>query len=101
MSRIGTVYMRYNSFALSQVGGLRIVYNRRGQIVDIIGDVKGYSYQNGPRSPHNYYGNTDYDNGSAYNNGDDYYYYKADGTKAKMEDKLIEDKTEDKVNTKK
>ncbi|MEO8517494.1 MAG: hypothetical protein ABI426_12140 [Flavobacterium sp.] len=99
VSRIGTVYMRYNSFALSQVGGLRIVYNRRGQIIDIVGAVKGYSYQNSPRNHNNNYGNSDYDNGSTYND-DDYYYYKADGTKAKIEDKLVEDKPEDKVKTK-
>ena len=33
VSRIGSVYMRYNRTALTQIGGMRIVYNRRGEIV--------------------------------------------------------------------
>lgn len=85
VSRIGTVYMKYNRYALSEVGGLRIIYNRRGQIIDIIGNVKGNSrgYQTG--NNYNYYGNNGNHNDSGYND-DDYYYYKADGTKAKIED---------------
>ncbi len=78
VSRIGTVYMRYNSFALSQVGGLRIIYNRKGQIINIVGVVKGRpGYYEAPRGG-GYSGNSDY-------NDDDYYYYKQDGTKAKIE----------------
>ena len=83
--------MKYNRFALTQVGGLRIVYNRFGEITDMIGAVKGRAsgYTN------NYYGN-DYDNHNqnehnntyATNyNSNDYYYYKADGTKAKIEER--------------
>ncbi|TGD58859.1 hypothetical protein [Flavobacterium humi] len=85
VSRIGTVYMRYNSFAISQIGGLRIVYNRKCQIIDIVGSVKG-------RYAGHYYNNNDYNNDYGYTNGsedyddDSYYYYKADGTKAKIED---------------
>ena len=41
ISRIGSVFMQYNRFALSQVGGLRIIYNRFGQIVDFVGSVNG------------------------------------------------------------
>lgn len=41
VTRIGTVYMKYNRFALCQVGGLRIIYDRRGDIVDLVGSVKG------------------------------------------------------------
>ncbi|WP_300568259.1 hypothetical protein [Flavobacterium sp.] len=105
VSRIGTVYMKYNSFALSQVGGLRIIYNRRGQIIDIVGNVKGYyagynnNHGNGHGNGHPYNGNSGNDNGSTYNE-DDYYYYKADGTKAKIEEDLVDDKTDDKVRTK-
>jgi hypothetical protein len=84
IKRIGTIYMTYNRFALAQVGGLQIIYNRRGQIVDIIGAVKGrrtYGYSQ------NHY---DYDGGS--NHGEqDYYYYKTDGTKAKIKDDKVED----------
>jgi len=84
---IGTVYMKYNRFALTQIGGMRIVYNRRGDIVDTIGSIKGhrntgYVYNNHNQ---NYYDNDD--NYTASNNNDDYYYYKTDGTRAKIEDK--------------
>ena len=92
VSRIGSVFMRYNRFALTQVGGLKIVYNRFGEITDMIGCVKGRT--NG--FTNTYYGNN-YDN--HYNNehhnttyatnynSNDYYYYKADGTRAKIEEK--------------
>ena len=86
VSRIGTVYMKYNRLSLTQVGGLKIVYNRRGDIVDMIGSVKGRSL-NGFTST--YYGTaSNYNNSQntyAYNDNN-YYYYKADGTKAKIED---------------
>src|SRR5699024_6396667 len=47
--RVGSVYMAYNRYALDRVGGLQIIYNRRGQIVDMVGAVNGgrayqYSY---------------------------------------------------------
>ena len=43
VSRIGSVYMRYNRTALTQIGGMRIIYNRRGEIVDTVGNIKSYS----------------------------------------------------------
>ncbi|MDN3677289.1 hypothetical protein QWY90_08170 [Flavobacterium paronense] len=82
VNRIGSVYMRYNRTALTQIGAMRIVYNRRGEIIDTIGNIKsysGYAY-----NCSNYY---DDDNYTASNyNESDYYYYKQDGTKAKVED---------------
>ncbi|MES2544757.1 MAG: hypothetical protein V4548_07720 [Bacteroidota bacterium] len=83
IKRIGNVYMSYNRFALAQIGGLKIIYNRRGMIIDFIGTVNGY------RANHN---NTHWNNDYNYStenpyNDDDYYYYKADGTKAKIEEK--------------
>jgi hypothetical protein len=40
--------MTYNRYALERVGGLEIIYNRRGQIVDIVDLCKrwqrGYAY---------------------------------------------------------
>ncbi|MGH2664413.1 hypothetical protein [Flavobacterium sp.] len=85
VSRIGTVYMRYNSFAITQIGGLRIVYNRKCQIINMIGSVKKAYY---PSHYHNNSGNYDsgYDNGANDYDDDSYYYYKADGTKAKIEE---------------
>lgn len=82
VSRIGTVFMRYNRFALEQIGGMRLVYNRFGEITDMIGSVKGRT-QTGFTS--NYYGPTTTSYASNYNSNS-YYYYKADGTKARMED---------------
>jgi hypothetical protein len=40
IKRIDSVQMSYNRFALERVGGLEIIYNRRGQVVDIYGSVK-------------------------------------------------------------
>ena len=87
VSRIGTVYMRYNRFALTQIGGLQIVYNQRGDIVDMFGSVKGRN-MNGFTST--YYGtaNNYNNNQNTYSyNDNNYYYYKADGTKAILEDR--------------
>lgn len=84
VSRIGTVYMRYNRTSLIQIGGMQIVYNRRGDIINMYGSIKGYSNQG-----YVMHSNYDYDD-YAYNtprNDNDYYYYKADGTKAKIEEK--------------
>lgn len=89
VKRVGSVYMNYNSFALSQVGGLRIIYDRRGRIINIVGVVNGYSTnynynsQNTHNQSNNHYNNNDYgyDNDT---NDEDYYYYRQDGTKAKM-----------------
>lgn len=92
VKRVGSVYMSYNSFALSQVGGLRIIYDRRGRIVDIRGFVNagshGYSYvtNNHYSTTTVYYNNSNnygYESGSGYSD-EDFYYYKVDGTKAKM-----------------
>ena len=60
-----------------------IIYNRRGEIVDTVGNIKSYSGY-----VYNNYNNHYYDdNYTASNNNDsDYYYYKNDGTKAKIED---------------
>lgn len=94
VKRIGNVYMRYNSFALTQVGGLKIIYNRRGHIIDIIGFVNHYSthYNYNPRSnnSHGYGNNYDDDYGND-NNDEDYYYYRKDGSKAKMSKEDIEE----------
>jgi hypothetical protein len=35
--RIGCIQMSYNRFALERVGGLEIIYNRRGQVVTFMG----------------------------------------------------------------
>jgi hypothetical protein len=82
VKRVGSVYMAYNRYALTQVGGLQIIYNRRGQIVDIVGDVKGgraYQYTQN----NNDYNNQDYGHNQNTNNQDDTY-YRTNGTKPKV-----------------
>jgi hypothetical protein len=91
VSRIGTVYMKYNRFGLSQIGGMQISYTNRGQIAHMYGNIKGTRNQG---FVYSYYGST---NNSSYsnnyasnypvNNDNSYYYYRTDGTKAKVEDK--------------
>ncbi len=83
VTRIGTVYMKYNRFSLTQIGGMKIIYNRFGDIVDTVGFVKGRSY--GGFTHTTYYGtaqnyNNNYCNDYSYNDNN-FYYYKADGTK--------------------
>ncbi|MGK4568782.1 hypothetical protein [Flavobacterium sp. 3HN19-14] len=85
IKRIGSVYMSYNRYALSQVGGLKILYNRRGEITGYSGTVNGRSYNT-------YYNNSGYNNDyynddytSPAQNDSDYYYYRKDGSKAKAE----------------
>jgi hypothetical protein len=89
VKRIGTIYMSYNSFAVTKVGNMRIVYDRRGRIVDVYGFINhangGYFYNPGT----NYSGGNDgYGYGDDYNDDyesdDDFYYYRKDGSKAKM-----------------
>lgn len=75
IKRIGTVYMSYNRFALEQVGGLKIIYNRKGQIIDMLGNVKGYGNNYG----YTYSYNTDYnsnDYSEVRNNYNNQYYYR-------------------------
>ena len=90
VKRIGTIYMSYNSFAVTKVGNMRIVYDRRGRIVDVYGFINhangGYNYNPGT---HYSGGNGHYDDDDDYGddyNDDDYYYYRKDGSKAKMSD---------------
>ena len=90
VSRIGTVYMKYNRFALSQIGGMKLIYNYNGDIVNTFGSIKGYSNQGFVYN--NSYNNdyqSNYNNSytSNYGSDDNYYYYRTDGSKGKIEDK--------------
>jgi len=86
VNRIGSVYMRYNRFALTQIGGMQIIYNSRGEIVDTIGRVKGYYNSGYTYNYNNHYDDFNYAASSYNDNNSRFYYYKADGTKAKVED---------------
>jgi hypothetical protein len=41
IKRIGSVYMRYNRYSLTQIGGMRLLYDRRGNLVNTRGFIKG------------------------------------------------------------
>ena len=104
IKRIGSVYMSYNRYALAQVGGLQIIYNRRGQIVDIVGSVKGsraYQYSQNDNGNNdcdydNHQNSNDRDHGNNQNSNDrdygnyqnsndqDDYYYKTNGAKSEI-----------------
>lgn len=63
VSRIGATYMKYNAFGLTKIGGLKITYNTKNQIVAMSGTVNApqypaYGYYQAPRDA--YYGNSDY-----------------------------------------
>jgi hypothetical protein len=79
IKRVGSVYMTYNRYALTQVGGLQIIYNRRGQIVDFVGAVnggRGYQYSQN---------NNNHDYGNNQNTtSDDNTYYRTNGVKPKV-----------------
>jgi hypothetical protein len=82
IKRVGSVYMVYNRYALTQVGGLEIIYNRRGQIVDFVGAVNGgraYQYSQNDRDDNNY----DYDNHQNPNTQENVY-YRTSGAKPKV-----------------
>ena len=95
VSRIGSVFLRYNRFALVQIGGLQLVYNRSGQLINTFGCVKQNRFNGFTNSNYSYYGNGhDYHNNNNYNedyqqnddnqyNDNDTYYYLTDGTKVK------------------
>jgi hypothetical protein len=73
IKRFGSVYMTYNRYALTQVGGLQIIYNRRGQIVDFVGAVnggRGYQYSQNTNDDND----RDYGNNQNTNNENNIYY---------------------------
>lgn len=77
IKRAGSVYMNYNRYALTQVGGLQIIYNHRGQIVDFVGAVNGgraYQYSQNDRD----------DYGNNQNSNDQGYYYRTNSPKPKV-----------------
>lgn len=84
IKRVGSVYMAYNRYALDRVGGLQIMYNRRGQIVDIVGFVKGdrtYQYAQNNNDYNDYNDNNDYAQNS---DDEDNTYYRTNGAKPKV-----------------
>jgi hypothetical protein len=109
IKRIGSVYMAYNRFALEQVGGLQIIYNPRGQIVDIVGSVNGFQDFE-PIQINRYDNDYEYGNTRGSNNAptryeetssdQDQYYFKNSGTKAKTDDPKVTGSLDVRINRK-
>ena len=85
IKRAGSVYVSYRNGQLKQVGGLRILYNRHGEIIGTRGFVNhsnqdcGICGISGCSVDHfnNHSQNNDWDDD--WNNDDDHYYYKKNG----------------------
>ena len=74
IKRIGSVYFTYHGPNLIQAGNLRLIYDRRGSLVDMAGSVKGHHYATHYQPM--YYGPAPVSS---------YYYYRSDGTKELIE----------------
>lgn len=76
LKRVGSVYMTYKNGQLKQVGGLRILTNRHG---DVIG-TRGIVNKNNPDSGNYRTSNWSEDhNDDSSQHDDDYYYYEKNG----------------------
>jgi len=88
IKRAGTVYMSYlrgNNGLLRQVGGLRVNYNRWGEIIHLSGTVNAnnnhYTYTTASQN-HNQIA---YGNHNDFHNDDQYYYYRKNNTIVKQQ----------------
>jgi len=89
VKRVGSVYLRYNRGKLAQVGGLKLIYGRKGRLIRMIGHVNhgnqgcGFCGITSCSIDHfdNGHGLDWYDN--QYGN-DDYYYFRKDGKQKKF-----------------
>ena len=86
IKRIGSVYMSYRRGQLKQVGGLRILYNRYGDVIGTRGHVNfsnqgcGFCGTTGCTLDHfDTYSQNDWDDDLNDDWDDDYYYYKRNG----------------------
>ena len=92
LKRAGSVYMTYRRGQLKQVGGLRILYNRYGDVIGTRGSVNrsnqgcGICGISGCTADHfdsdAYHSDNDWDND--WNDDEDYYYYKKNGKVKKL-----------------
>jgi len=97
LKRVGSIYMSYRRGQLKQVGGLRILFNRHGDVIGTRGfvnynnqgcgicGISGCFVDHFDDSSHN----NDWDND--WDDDDDYYYYKKNGKTKKKKKKKIKD----------
>ncbi len=85
LKRVGSVYMSYRRGQLKQVGGLRILYNRYGDVIGTRGSVnrnnQGCSFCGTSGCTVDHFDNQSHDNDwdDDWNDEDDYYYYRKGG----------------------
>lgn len=91
LKRVGSVYVNYRSGQLVQVGGLRILYNRHGNVIGTRGFVNwnnqgcGICGISGCTTDHfDFDHNSDNSWNTDWNNDDDHYYYKKNGKTKKQ-----------------
>lgn len=77
IKRAGSVYMNYRRGQLKQVGGLRLVYNRYGEVIG----TRGHVNFNNRGNSFDYQINDDWqdDWDDDWNDDDDFYYYRQNG----------------------
>ena len=76
LKRIGSIYVRYNRNKLIQVGGLKLIYDRKGRLVNTRGQVN----RNWNHNSTYYHFNFDNNN---WDNNNSYYMYKKNGKTVK------------------
>lgn len=78
VNRIGSVFINYNRNLLVQVGGLHLIYNTQGHLINTRGQVN-YNW-----SENHTYNSFGYDDHNVWDNdNDNFYYYKKDGKTVK------------------
>ena len=80
IKRIGNVYMSYYRSMLMQVGGMRLVYDRAGRLIDTVGNINGFSQPAFTYQPQHPVYNSVY-----YGSSDNYYYKNGNATAPKPE----------------
>ncbi|WP_299117043.1 hypothetical protein [uncultured Winogradskyella sp.] len=83
VKRVGSVYMSYRRGQLKQVGGLRILYNRYGDVIGTRGHVnfnnQGCGFCGTTTCTIDHFSSTSNDWNDDWNDDDDYYYYRKNG----------------------
>ena len=99
VTRIGTVFVDYSHRQITNVGGLKVLYGRRGN-VRYIGDVKRHSYNSWNSwdsweydYDDNFFFKSDFNNQyESYNEDDNFLYYRSKGLKKGVKGKIIKRK---------
>lgn len=84
--RIGNVSMRYQRNGLESIGGMTIVYDRRGNVLRTLGSIfREQNYQNGFHSSNGFSSGNYYYGPAIPNNSNVSYVYKSDGSRVPVQ----------------